>query len=461
MFDNSFFMLFDCYLMKKILYVLGIIVFLILAYLVILDLYPKNAGRFPFFALIFLGDLYLWNSVKAWIKARKTFIRYFLRTIYWFPFSLILLLVVFSMLFTENDWNNAFKIYSFGFVFVVYASKLLPILFLVFADVIRLFRYINNKAASVRKGHSDKFEGKKISRAKFLQDVGLISGGILFSGLITGMFKWAYDFKIKRQVLQLSHLPKSFDGLKIVQISDIHLGSWPSLHPLQDAVNLINGLNPDLVFFTGDLVNYKTDEAFRFENILSKVKSKHGVFATLGNHDYGDYTRWPSAEAKAQNMTDLYDFYKRLGWRLLNNENEIIQNGEDSLAVIGVENWGDFSRFPKYGDIKKASLGTENVPVKLLLSHDPTHWEKIISKKYPDIDLTFAGHTHGFQFGIEIKNIKWSPAKYIYKHWAGIYESPDATKKPQFLYVNRGLGNIGYPGRIGILPEITLFELTT
>jgi predicted MPP superfamily phosphohydrolase len=374
---------------------------------------------------------------------------------------LLLALVGFSMVFTENDWNNTFKIYSFGFVFVVYASKLLPILFLLFADVIRLLRYINMKAASVKKGHSEKFEGKKISRAKFLQDVGLISGGILFSGLITGMFKWAYEFKIKRHMHNISQLPKSFDGLKIVQISDIHLGSWAGEHQLKDAVNLINGLNPDLVFFTGDLVNYKTDEAFRFENILSKIKSRHGVFATLGNHDYGDYTRWPSVEAKIQNMTDLFDFYKRMGWKLLRNENELIRQGEDSIAVIGVENWGDFSRFPKYGDIAKASLGTENAPVKLLLSHDPTHWEKIISQENPDIDITFAGHTHGFQFGIEIKNIKWSPAKYIYKHWAGLYENTSATAKPQFLYVNRGLGNIGYPGRIGILPEITLFELKT
>ena len=365
------------------------------------------------------------------------------------------------MVFTENDWNNTFKIYSFGFVFVVYASKLLPILFLVFADVIRLFRYINMKAASVKKGHSEKYEGQKITRAQFLQNIGLISGGILFSGLITGMFKWAYDFKIKRHLLSLSHLPKSFDGLKIVQISDIHLGSWAGEHQLKDAVNLINGLNPDLVFFTGDLVNYKTDEAFRFENILSKIQSKHGVFATLGNHDYGDYTRWHSVEAKMQNMTALFDFYKRMGWKLLRNENELIRQGEDSIAVIGVENWGDFSRFPKYGDIAKASVGTENAPVKLLLSHDPTHWEKIISQENPDIDITFAGHTHGFQFGIEIKNIKWSPAKYIYKHWAGLYENTSTTAKPQFLYVNRGLGNIGYPGRIGILPEITLFELKT
>ncbi len=447
--------------MKKILYVSGIIVFLVLAYLIVLDLYPKNAGRFPFFAILFLGDLYLWNSVKAWINSKKRFIRHVLPALYWSPFVLLLALVGFSMVFTENDWNNTFKIYSFGFVFVVYASKLVPILFLVFADVIRLFRYINMKAASVKKGHSEKHEGKKISRAKFLQDIGLISGGILFSGLITGMFKWAYDFKIKRHILNLSQLPKSFDGLKIVQISDIHLGSWAGEHQLKDAVSLINGLNPDLVFFTGDLVNYKTDEAFKFENILSKIQSKHGVFATLGNHDYGDYTRWPSVEAKTQNMTDLFDFYKRMGWKLLRNENEIIQKGNDSIAVIGVENWGDFSRFPKYGDIAKASLGTENAPVKLLLSHDPTHWEKIISHENPDIDITFAGHTHGFQFGIEIKNIKWSPAKYVYKHWAGLYENTSATAKPQFLYVNRGLGNIGYPGRIGILPEITLFELKT
>ena len=206
-------------------------------------------------------------------------------------------------------------------------------------------------------------------------------------------------------------------------------------------------------------MNYKTDEALSFEEIFSHLKASKGIFATLGNHDYGDYTRWPSSEAKAQNMTDLYDFYKRLGWKLLNNQNELITKDGNQIAVVGVENWGAFGRFPKYGDVEKALVGTEQSPVKLLLSHDPSHWQEIIKKDFPDIDITFAGHTHGFQFGFEFKGIKWSPAQYVYRHWAGLYEHMNMAGKPQYLYVNRGLGTIGYPGRVGILPEITLFEL--
>jgi predicted MPP superfamily phosphohydrolase len=275
------------------------------------------------------------------------------------------------------------------------------------------------------------------------------------------MLKWVYDFRIRRETIRLQGLPASFSGLRIVQISDIHLGSWAAVHPLEEAVALINRMRPDLIFFTGDLVNYKTGEAYRFENILNKLKAGYGIFATLGNHDYGDYTRWPSQTAKMKNLTDLYEFFDRLGWKLLNNEHHLLENEDGQLAVIGVENWGAYSRFPKYGDIEKAAAGTEDAAVKLLLSHDPTHWDVVISKKYPDIDVTFAGHTHGFQFGIDTRRVKWSPAQWVYKHWAGMYQNPAATEKPQYLYVNRGLGTIGYPGRVGILPEITLFELLT
>jgi predicted MPP superfamily phosphohydrolase len=287
----------------------------------------------------------------------------------------------------------------------------------------------------------------------------LAGGGLIFSSLIFGMLKWVYDFKIHRVQISLPNLPASFDGLKIVQISDMHLGSWASSDPLDEAVAKINSLQPDLVFFTGDLVNYKTEEAFPFMEALQKVRAKYGVFVTLGNHDYGDYTRWPSPEAKKQNMTDLYHFYDEIGWKLLNNENQLFEIDGEKIAVIGVENWGAFSRFPRYGDIEKALQGTEDAEVKLLLSHDPSHWEEIITKQCPDIDVTFAGHTHGFQFGIEIKKLKWSPAQYVYKYWAGLYENLLEGRKPQYLYVNRGLGTIGYPGRVGILPEITLFEL--
>jgi predicted MPP superfamily phosphohydrolase len=356
-------------------------------------------------------------------------------------------------------WGNSVQTYVFGFIFIAYASKLIPILFLLFADFIRGVSYVNHKAAQAKTSGNISPAEKKINRSQFLQKAGLISGGILFGGLFTGMLKWVYDFKIRREVVSLPNLPGAFQGWKIVQISDIHLGSWANKYPLEEAVERINELKPDLIFFTGDLVNYKTGEALRFEDTLAKLKSRHGIFATLGNHDYGDYTRWPSKAAKQQNMTDLYHFYDRLNWKLMNNENHLFESNGGNLAVIGVENWGVHGRFPKHGNINRALEGAQDASVKLLLSHDPTHWETIISKDYQDIDLTFAGHTHGFQFGIDVGKLKWSPAQWVYKHWAGMYKNPLATQKPQRLYVNRGLGTIGYPGRIGILPEITLFEL--
>ena len=275
--------------------------------------------------------------------------------------------------------------------------------------------------------------------------------------MFIGMFKWAYEFRIVREKIVFPNLAKEFNGFKIVQISDIHLGTWTSKKPLQKAVDLINELNPDIILFTGDLVNYATNEAIGYENILSQLKAKYGVFAILGNHDYGNYVTWSSIEAKQENMMQLYNFFEKVGWKLLNNENIIIEKETGNLALIGVENWGANPRFPKYGDIDKALVGAENADVKILMTHDPSHWEKVIIPGGYDIDLSLSGHTHGFQFGIETKEIKWSPAKYVYKYWAGLYE--DAAKSGKYIYVNRGLGSIGYPGRIGMLPEITLLEL--
>lgn len=445
--------------MKKTLRIVFILVFLLAAYLIILRFFPKNANRFPFLALLFLGDLYVWTSVKHWIIRKSGNIRITLSFAYWAPLVLLILAVIISILHPSDKIFRNATIYVYGFIFSAYAAKIIPIVFLFLADLIKGVRHVNLKVAKKIHGVKNHSSGTKITRSEFLKKAGLAGGGIVFSSLIFGMLKWVYDFKIHRVNLSLPNLPSSFVGFRIVQISDMHLGSWASPDPLEEAVARINSLQPDIIFFTGDLVNYKTEEAFLFKKTLQKLKAAHGIFATLGNHDYGDYTRWPSPEAKKQNMTDLYNFYNEIGWKLLNNENRLIEKDSEKIAVIGVENWGAFSRFPKYGDLEKATQDTGDAKVKLLLSHDPSHWEEIVTKQFPDIDITFAGHTHGFQFGIEIKKLKWSPAQYIYKYWAGLYENQLANQKPQFLYVNRGLGTIGYPGRVGILPEITLFEL--
>jgi len=312
-----------------------------------------------------------------------------------------------------------------------------------------------------RHTHKDVSGSKKISRGKFFEYAGFLSGGLVFGGLIWGMLANIYNFKIRKAVIRLPRLPDSLDGLTIVQISDIHLGSWSSVSPLQKAVQLINELNPDIVFFTGDLVNFATNEALKFISTLKRIESKFGIYSILGNHDYGDYVQWPDDLSRKKNMKEMIQLHKSLGWKLLRNEHITLKYDHGRIGIIGVENWSTSNRYKKYGDLTKALKGypVEN-DITILLSHDPTHWEAEVSKYFPEVDVTFSGHTHGMQFGIEIPGlIKWSPAKYIYTYWAGLYVRNKNSQTPQYLYVNRGLGHIGYPGRIGILPEITVANL--
>ncbi len=407
------------------------------------------------FAVLYILDIYLFwvykdniwkgNLLKAWL----------ISLVFWFPMIMIIAMAVISLYHPFDNWNLQFKTYYGGFIFAGYASKLIPIVLILLSDFIKIVRGIFGY--SKPKIDSEKF---RVSRSGFIKKVGVLTGSLFFGTLTFGMFKWIYDFKIWRKVVKLPNLPKSFNGFRIVQISDIHLGSWLSKNEMHEAVKKINELDADVVFFTGDLVNYSTDEAYPFEDILNKIEAKNGVYSILGNHDYGDYKRWKTQEEKAANLQEMHMLHKRMGWKLLNNENEIIKNGSDEIAVVGVENWGSMKRFQKFGDLEQAAIGTENVPVKLLLSHDPSHWRLKALDSNHHMDITFAGHTHGAQFGIEIPGVRWSPSQYIYKHWAGLYtETSRVTGKEQHLYVNRGLGSIGYPGRVGILPEITVIEL--
>jgi uncharacterized protein len=445
--------------MKRFFKVSGFIAFLIIAYIVILYQFPKEAGRFPFLVVLLLSDYYLWKSFSSWFVRQSKLVKGLIFLFYWVPMFLLVITVGFRMAGFALFANESVSILIQGFIFSAYAAKLLPVLFLIIADLIKGWKYLIRRIFFNHQKYQAKGKGQPIPRSRFLKQIGLASGGLLFFGLVAGMIKWVHDFKIHRHSLQLPNLPKSFSGLRIVQISDLHLGSWTSEKMLEEAVFRINEMKPDLIFFTGDLVDNKTDEAFRFERILGTLKAKSGIFTILGNHDYGDYMRWPDADAKAENMRELFRFFERIGWRLLKNENVLLSHHDGDIAILGVENWGAVARFPQYGDVKKASALTENASVKILLSHDPSHWDAIVNKEFPDIDLTFSGHTHGFQFGVEMKNFKWSPAQYAYKQWAGLYTKELPGQKPQFLYVNRGLGTVGYPGRVGILPEITIFEL--
>ncbi len=294
------------------------------------------------------------------------------------------------------------------------------------------------------------------SRSKFLSTLGLTAGLLPFSMLMYGMWRNPYRYKIHHTTLPVSGLPEAWEGLRIVQISDIHSGSFTLTEPVEHAIQMILDLKPDLVLFTGDLVNTQAVEMAPFLSMFSRVRAPEGVFSILGNHDYGDYHRWPTAEAKQQNFQELVDTHAQLGWDLLQNEHRILNIRGEQLALVGVENYSTHARFPKYGDLEKSLVGCEHIPLKILMSHDPSHWEAQVKGQHKDIFLTLSGHTHGMQFGVEIPGwMKWSPIQYMYKQWAGLYQEAG-----QYLYVNRGLGFLGYPGRVGILPEITLLELT-
>ena len=260
---------------------------------------------------------------------------------------------------------------------------------------------------------------------------------------------------MQKQSLAFNELPEAFRGLKIMHISDIHSGSFTDKKSVEKGIDKILAANADIILFTGDLVNDRADEMHDYQEMFSRLHAPMGVYSTLGNHDYGDYARWPSLEAKKANLERLKKVHADMGWRLLMNEHVVIQKDGQELALIGIENWSAKANFPKYGKLSEAYKGAEKYPFKILMSHDPSHWDAEVKTKYPDIDLMLSGHTHGMQFGIEIPGFKWSPVQYMYKQWAGLYE--DGKQK---LNVNRGFGFIGYPGRVGVLPEITVIELT-
>lgn len=283
--------------------------------------------------------------------------------------------------------------------------------------------------------------------------VGVFFGFLPFFVIVYAVFRAVYRFKVHEVVVKSDLLPQNFNGLRIVQISDLHLGSFNyRYHILHRAINTINSLKPDFIFFTGDLVNNYAWELNGWEDVLKSLTAQQGKYSVLGNHDYGDYSKWESEEERNSNFADIKDFHAQIGFKLLLNEAECIENKGDKIAIVGVENWGN-PPFKQYGDLQQSLQGVEDVGFKILLSHDPSHWsEEVVSKT--NIALTLSGHTHGMQAGINIKNKEWSPIKYKYKHWAGLYRLGH-----QFLYVSRGLGWMGFPGRLGMRPEITFIEL--
>ena len=349
---------------------------------------------------------------------------------------------------TRQTGNTQLKSYLMSLPVLLLGAKLLLFIQLLLEDVTRLGRWALS-AATRPAGVA----AEAIPRSEFLAKLALGIGAIPFFALLWGMAKGGTDYTVRRVTLRYPNLPPAFDGFKVLQISDLHTGSFNSTEPLQRAVAMINQQGADLILMTGDLVNNRATEVEPHIPALQQIKSELPIFSSLGNHDYGDYVPWESPAEKRENLERLMRNHAKIGWTLINDDSHTITRGSDKIAVLGVQNWSSHANFPKHGNLPKAHAASGDAPFKILLSHDPSHWEAQVLN-YPDIDLTLSGHTHGMQFGVNLPFLKWSPVKYMYKQWAGLYE-----QGRQRLYVNVGLGFLGYPGRVGFLPEITVFEL--
>lgn len=343
---------------------------------------------------------------------------------------------------------NRPKSYAFGFLLAILTFNVITIFFLFSEDI---FRFLSG---SYHRFFGTTKEFSLPERRRFLSLLALGIASLPFGALLYGMYSGKYNFRVLKYTLEFEDLPTSFDGYRIAQISDVHSGSFDNRNKISYAIDLINQQKADVLFFTGDMVNNKTEEMIPWASLFSKLEAKDGKYSILGNHDYGDYISWETEEKKRQNLEDLKNLQKDMGFDLLLNESRYLKKGADKIALVGVENWGR-GGFKKAGDLKKASDKIAANDFKILLSHDPSHWEDVVIQDDYHYHLTLSGHTHGMQFGIEIPGwVKWSPVKWRYKYWAGIYE-----ELGQFINVNRGFGFIGYPGRVGIWPEITVITL--
>tara|TARA_R110002012_G_scaffold98109_3_gene235443 strand:- start:62290 stop:63486 length:1197 start_codon:yes stop_codon:yes gene_type:complete len=387
-------------------------------------------------------DIYAYQAFRFLVKGRWGTILYFLITVF----------IIGGMIyqFSTGGRRNMSALTQFFVVsfIILIVCKLVIIATMFGEDIFRLIRGGVNRI-------STSSEGKAIpSRRKFVSQIALGLAAIPFASILYGVIKGRYNFKVLKYTLTFDDLPAAFDGYKITQISDIHSGSFDNKEKVNYAIDLINEQASDAILFTGDMVNNEASEMDQWQESFARLRAKDGKYSVLGNHDYGDYVEWPTPQAKIDNLNRLKEIQKEMDFKLLLNEHHFIERGGERLAIVGVENWGE-GGFKKAGDLNKAISGIGKKDFKILMSHDPSHWEFEV-KDHPDhFHLTLSGHTHGMQFGIEIPGwFKWSPVKWRYKYWAGIYE--DAK---QYINVNRGFGYLAFPGRVGIWPEITVIEL--
>lgn len=408
-------------------------------------------GAFIFLVFTLLMDTYIFQAVKTVSQSVSPKTRAIIYTIYWAISALTVISFILFIFTDHNFMGKKFRTYLFATAIGLFLSKIIMVAFVFIDDLRRLVQWIGSKFSSPKEVIA---EGEGITRSTFLSWVGLAAGGTLFGSFLYG-FSNKYNYNVKKLQLAYDNLPGAFKGMKIVHISDIHSGSFTNKQAVEHGVQKIMNEKADLILFTGDLVNDRAHEMDEYLDVFGKLQAPMGVYSTFGNHDYGDYVSWPyNGISKEQNLENLKKVHAGMGWKLLMNEHVVLEKEGEQIALLGIENWSSKINFPKHGRMDLAHSGTENYPFKILMSHDPSHWDAEVKKKYTDIDLMLSGHTHGMQFGVEIPGFKWSPVQYVYKQWAGLYE--DGNQK---LHVNPGFGFIGYPGRVGIMPEITVIEL--
>ncbi|WP_367755438.1 metallophosphoesterase [Flavobacterium sp. WC2430] len=393
--------------------------------------------------ILLIIEIYAFQAFRTLVKLKWILISYQVISV------LVLLFILYSFTkFDSSVGQTKQTMFTMGLLLIVYVPKLIVTFLLLGEDVFRI------GAGSVNyflENNNDTFLG---SRRKFVSQIGLGLAAIPFMSLIYGITIGKYNYKVIKQRIFFPDLPDAFDGFTITQISDVHSGSFDNPEKINYAIDLVNEQNSDMILFTGDIVNTDAKEMHPWLETFNRIKKhEYGKYSVLGNHDYGEYVTWPSEKDKADNFQAIKDLYGKIGFTLMLNEHTYIEKGNDKIALIGVENWGH--NFKKAGDINKASQDVAQDDFKILMSHDPSHWDYEIKNHVKNFHLTLSGHTHGMQFGIEIPGyFKWSLAQYVYAQWAGLYENLG-----RYVYVNRGFGFHAYPGRVGIMPEITVIEL--
>ena len=399
---------------------------------------------FLFAFVLLLIEIYAYQAIKTLIK-----VKWMLFTYSVFSFLLLFFILYSFTQFDRSVGQTKQTMVTMGLLLVVYLPKIVITVILLGEDVFRL------SAGSINYFIDTKTNGNFLpSRRKFVSQVGLGLAAIPFLSLIYGIFEGKYNYKVIKQAIPFPDLPDAFDGFTITQISDVHSGSFDNPEKINYAIDLVNAQNSDMILFTGDIVNTHAKEMHPWIETFNRIKKhEYGKYSVLGNHDYGEYVTWPTQIDKEENFDAIKNLYGQIGFTLLLNEHTFIEKGNDKIALIGVENWG--KNFKQAGDLKKAAQHLSKEDFKILMSHDPSHWDEVVQHDEKHFHLTLSGHTHGMQFGIEIPGyFKWSLAQYVYKQWAGLYENVG-----RYVYVNRGFGFHAYPGRVGIMPEITVIQL--